>query len=191
MCSSKVILKETQLQQQCLQQVLNQTQAELMKVSKDNKALLSSHKRLSSVISGSANKRQHQDISLLSCQQQWVMKRPIHDDVNHALGFLDAEGVKVKSLVIHQTTSNQVDMLDLEKGTFTKLNHINKENDTNISEKNLYVKEKFGISDSAYHELSIIFRDLPCSCQLKNGFRLKHKMGNQAMLQWKGSATVN
>ena len=112
----------------------SKTQAELMKVSKDNKVLLSSHKRLFSVISGSANKRQCQNISLLSRQQQWV-KRQIHDDVNHALGFLDTEGVKVKSLVIHQTTSNKVDMLDLEKGTFTKLDHIKKENDANISEK--------------------------------------------------------
>ena len=138
-----------------------------MKVSKDNKVLLSSHKRLFSVISGSANKRQCQDVSLLSRQQQWVRKRQIHDDVNHALECLDTEGVKVKSLVIHQTTSNKADMLDLEKGTFTKLDHIKEENDANISEKKLYVTEKFRISDSAYHELSMIFWDLPHSCQLK------------------------
>ena len=31
----------------------------------------------------------------------------------------------------------------------------------------LHVKEKFGLSDTAYHELSMICRKLPRSCQLK------------------------
>ena len=31
----------------------------------------------------------------------------------------------------------------------------------------LYVKEKFGLSYAAYHELSMICHQLPCTCQLK------------------------
>ena len=38
------------------------------------------------------------------------------------------------------------------------------------------MKEKFGIPDSVYHELSIIFQELPHSRQLKNDFRVKRKM---------------
>ena len=56
------------------------------------------------------------------------------------------------------------------------VNHQCKEIYAKISEKKLYVKEKFGIPDSVYHELSIIFQELPHSCQLKNDFRVKHKM---------------
>ena len=54
------------------------------------------------------------------------------------------------------------------------VNHQSKEIYAKISEEKLYVKEKFGIPDSVYHELSIIFQEH--SCQLKNDFRVKRKM---------------
>ena len=43
----------------------------------------------------------------------------------------------------------------------------NEENEASISEKILYIKEKFGISDSAYHELSMVYHDLSRSHHLK------------------------
>ena len=166
---SKLVLKETtlhhQFQNQQLVCQLNTTQTELKKAHEENKALLLSNKRLSFAIAeqGSAAKKKRQDITLLTRQQQWVRRKQLHNNVSHALLFLENEGIKATSLTMLHTESSKVETLDLEKGKF--LNNQSEEND--ILGQILYIKERFGISDSAYHELSMACGDLPCSCNLK------------------------
>ena len=112
---------------------------------------------------GSAAKKKRQDITLLTRQQQWVRRKQLHNNVSHALLFLENEGIKATSLTMLHTESSKVKTLNLEKGKF--LNNQSEEND--ILGQILYIKERFGISDSAYHELSMACGDLPHSCNLK------------------------
>lgn len=71
LCHSKLILNETTLHQQFLQNQLNVTQTELRKIHEENKSLLLTNKRLSSAVveQGSVNKKKRQDIPSLSRQQ--------------------------------------------------------------------------------------------------------------------------
>ena len=96
-------------------------------------------KRLSSTVAeqGSAAKKKRQDITLLTRQQQWVRRKQLHNNLNHALLFLESEGIKATSLTMLHTESNKVETLDLEKGKF--LNSQSEEND--ILGQILYIKE--------------------------------------------------
>ena len=54
--------------------------------------------------------------------------------------------------------------MDLETGIYAK---PETSNTGDMNEAILYVKDRFGLSDSAYHELSMICQSLPRSCKLK------------------------
>ena len=73
-----------------------------------------------------------------------------------------------------------METLDLENGKFS--NNQSEEND--ILGQILYIKEQFGISDSAYHELSMACGDLPCSCYLK-------KVAMQLIIKWEIKPSPN
>lgn len=75
------------------------------------------------------------------------------------------DGIKASNLKYLHTQTNQMEVLDIQTGKFR---HENAELDNTInSEVVLYVKEKFGLSDAAYHELNMICHQLPRTCQLK------------------------
>ena len=84
--------------------------------------------------------------------------RELQKAVNSVLGDSSLDVVEVK--VTDKETSNEV---YLGCGS-TSQGHPNPDEQVNML---LYAKEKFGISDAAYHELSMIFRDLPRSSQIK------------------------
>ena len=129
--------------------------------------MVQSNKRLSCAVAeqGSVNKKKCQDYTLLSLQQQWVHWKQLHNNVDNALLFLENEGIKATSLTMLNTASNKLETLDLEKGKLVNDHGHPEENE--ILGQILYIKEQFGISDSAYHELSMACIDLPRSCNLK------------------------
>ena len=113
---------------------------------------------------GNPPKRKRQDISSLSRQQQWSRKKQLHTGLNQALLFLEQDGVSASSVTLVHNETNETEILDLETGTYSKpeTSSIN-----DITLAILYVKDRFGLSDSAYHELSMVCQTLPRSWKLK------------------------
>ena len=124
---------------------------------------------------GNPPKRKRSDISSLSRQQQWSRKKQLHTDLNQALLFLDQEGVSASSIILKYDETNESESLDLETGTYSKQASSSSNND-DINEAILYVKDRFGLSDTAYHELSMICQKLPRSCKLTE---LCHHLNSQ------------
>ena len=105
------------------------------------------------------------DFEVLSRKQQWSQRKELSKDINQALSFMENDGIKVSTVKFLHTQTNQTEVLDIQAGKFT---YENAEPGNTIDcEVVLYVKEKFGLSDAAYHELSMICHQLPRTCQLK------------------------
>ena len=137
----------------------------LKEIQNSHNQIIRSNKRMSSALAnlGSKPKRRRQSISKLSRQQKLTRKKQLHNDLVQALSFLDDDGVHPSSItLVHDTTETEV--LNLDSGMYTK-----PQNSDSVStpELALFVKDRFGLSDSAYHELCMICEQLPRLYKLK------------------------
>ena len=160
-----------------LQTQLEGTKQKLKEVQNIQSQLIKSNKRMSSSLanSGSEPKRKRQDIIDLSRQQQWTKKKQLHTNVTQALSFLENDGVCASSITLVHNKTSETEILNLESGVYKK-----PENTSTISdnpELALFVKDRFGLSDSAYHELCMICEQLPRLCKLK-------QLSRQLNSQW-------
>ena len=111
-------------------------------------------------------KRKRPDFSILSRQQQWSRKKESFKDVNKALSFIEKDGIKASAMKFVHEETNLTEILDVKTGKYST---ERTEPSKSVSEIEfiLFAKEKFGLSDSAYHEFSMICNELPRACQLK------------------------
>lgn len=163
----KEITRKTSENQE-LHSLLTTAEHELQESSKQLQDPIHQQKRPNKQLdqeSVSKPKRKRTDFSILSRQQQWSRKKQLSRDVNKALSFMENDGIKASAVKFVHTKTNQTEVLDVQTGKYTIENtDASKNIDIEVV---LYVKEKFGLSDSAYHELSMICRQLPRACQLK------------------------
>lgn len=116
-------------------------------------------------------------------QQQHNRKKVLAHDIDKALHFCEQKGFKAHSVELQNVNTGNTEVLNISTGTFS-----DKENlvSTNVSDNKvystLYVKDKFCISDQAFHELSSIASDLPKSCQVK---KLGQTLNSEFLLQTK------
>ena len=150
-----------------LQAQLEDTRQKLKEIQNSQNQIIKSNKRMSSVLanSGSQSKCKRQDISELSRQQKWTRKKQLHTDITQALSFLESQdGVHPSCITLVHSITSEMEVLDLESGEYKK-----PESTSTVSEPEfaLFVKDRFGLSDSAYHELCMICEQLPRLCRLK------------------------
>ena len=119
----------------------------------------------STLVAGPNSKRKKKDISKVSRQQQWNRKKQVHSDVTHALSFLENDGVQPLSVTL--TTGSSIEVLDLQTGTYTQPKDMCTNALTDSPQLALFVKDRFGLSDTAYHELAMICEQLPRLSKLK------------------------
>ena len=101
-------------------------------------------------------KRKQLDISSVSRQQRWSRKRQLHTNITQAVSFLEEEGVHPSCINLVYNETGETESLNLESGEYSK---IHSESSTAINdspEMILFVKDRFGLSDTAYHELSMV-----------------------------------
>ena len=155
-------------EKQELQKKLSATENKLKEVKRLNQCLTKSNKKLSfaAISHDKPQRRKRQDISSVSRQQQWSRKKQLHSDVSQALLFQEDEGVSASSVVLVHAETNAKEVLHVQEGKFSKQDDTNP--GSNGLEVVLYVKEHFGLSDLAYHELSMVCQQLPRSWRLKN-----------------------
>ena len=110
--------------------------------------LTKSTKQLSSevVAQGNQKKRRRSDITTVSRRKQ------LQSDIQQSLLFLEDEGASATSVTLVHTSPNSPEQVEAD----------------NQMKMVLYVKERFGLSSSAYHEMSMVCRELPLSWKLKN-----------------------
>ena len=110
-------------------------------------------------------------LSSVSRQQQCVRKKQIHTGIRESLSFLESEGVHASSITLVHDETNDVEVLDIAHGTYSKGSDdsmTTQDSDDYFLEMVLYVKERFGLSNAAHHELSMVCRGLPRSWKMKD-----------------------
>ena len=146
-------------------------QAELKCATESNDNLSKSNKRLAAAIAQGNHTKKRRVLSSVSRQQQWVRKKQIHTDIRESLSFLESEGVHASSITLVHDETNDVEVLDIAQGTYSKGSDdsmTTQDSDDYSLEMVLYVKERFGLSNAAYHELSMVCRGLPRSWKMKD-----------------------
>ena len=146
-----------------LEDKLGDTTKKLNEVTNQLQILEKSQKRLSVSLIDKENKRPKRKAwSDCSLQQQRKRKRQITEDVKTALSFSEDDGFKALNIELVNTDTQE---------TFQVACHQETETDESLNEKQhtvkkvLFVKERFNISNQAYHEMSMI-TDLPSSYSL-------------------------
>ena len=164
--SQNSLSKEKSERQQVLSE-LTSTKCELNRVEKMNEQLTKSNKRLSSevVAQGNPKKRKRSDITTVSRQQQWL-RRKLQSDIQQSLLFLEDEGASATSVTLVHTESRHTEVINLQSNASP--NSPEQVEADNQMKMVLYVKERFGLSNSAYHEMSMVCRELPRSWKLKD-----------------------
>lgn len=99
-----------------------------------------------------------------SRQQQYSRKQKLANGVRAALTFCENQGFLPHTVEVENVTTGDHEVLNVTDGTFLKRKETIVPEDDKIC-STLYVKDKYSISNEAFHELSVI-SNLPSSSQV-------------------------
>ena len=170
------------------QQLLHQKQKievkldeEILKRKKCEEEVLKLQKTIQQQTQESSLKRHtRKPLSEVSRQQQYNRKKQMATTVKKSLTCCENEAFQPCSLELKDKDTGDQVILDVNKGTFAYKDEVVKT--TNTSDQicsTLYVKDKFSISNEAYHELSMM-SDLPSLSQIK---KLTVSLNSQCNIQ--------
>ena len=95
------------------------------------------------------------------CQQhQWKKKKELANNIQSALAFCDSDCFKPHSVEIENVNTGDYEVLDLSSGSFNKSKISPVPSNKETVHSALYIKDRYRISNEAYHELSMV-SDLP------------------------------
>ena len=100
-----------------------------------------------------------------SRQHQTIKRKQLVADIKNVVSSCSTQ-LEPLTMKVLNAESGEVQHLDLEKGAFTKPSSNGQENE--ILNSVLSVKDKFALSDKAYHELAQVTKELPRLHQLKS-----------------------
>ena len=154
-------LAEVQLEQERIK--TQKLEAEVKDLKEKTKAQGSVISRLSFKTKRRSTSKQWRQYSR---QQKSKIKKRLATSVKETLEIIcESEKYKVE---MENVDTNTKEILDVENGTLTK---VDESSCTNALFSTLLVKDKFGISNAAYHELSMVNPQLPKSCQVEKLIR--------------------
>ena len=99
-----------------------------------------------------------------SRQQRHHKKKDLVTGIQAALSFCD-DRFRPCSVELENIDTGDHEVVDVQSGAFSKPALPNGNRDDRLY-STLYVKDKYSLSNEAYHELSML-SDLPRSCQIK------------------------
>ena len=141
-----------------LEQELNQQVAKRRKCEEEIKELKSIVKEQS--------RQPIKPLSDCTRQQQHNRQKGMVGNIRRTLVQYEKEGLKPQLLEFEQVDTGKSITLDITKGTFCKVASLQHETPFTSQRSALYIKDKFTISNEAYHELTMV-SDLPSSHQIK------------------------
>ena len=106
-----------------------------------------------------------------SRQHKRVIKNQTKVQLSQAISLCNTAPLKVESIQLSNQETGEVEVLDIDKGTFSTLKSAVPEPVVEGDEKALlalYIKDQFNISDRAYLAMTKLSADLPRKYQLKN-----------------------
>ena len=119
------------------------------------------HKQLATSLNSKVTKH-HKSWSQYSAQYKRQQKKQIASNVCTALKFTENTHFRPSEIQLQNIETNDILSIHLDGSfTSTKPKSLSENKDT-IIKQTLYVKERFNISDKAYHELSMVHPSLPC-----------------------------
>ena len=136
------------------QQTLKATTLQLNKAEETNKKLVASFRPHVS--------KHHKSWTEYSAQYQRQQKRQIASDVSTALEFTKDTFFQPLRVEMINKETNELIMVNDNGSLGKSKEELTPENKDAIVKQTLYVKERFNVSDKAYHELSMIHPSLPC-----------------------------
>ena len=92
-----------------------------------------------------------------------IKKRQFTNDVSTALSFVEDENFKPTEIKFLNTSTGEYLYVDTD-GKAMAYEDKQIESDDNIVQKTLYIKDKYKVSNKAYHELAMVNPKLPRSC---------------------------
>ena len=174
---------ETKLEEESIKR--RKLEAEVGKLQKSSKQQSKVIARLRTGLSENSRKSS-KPWSEYSRQQQYNRKRSVATSIQGALSFCKEEGFKPLLVEIENIDTGNREIVDASSGTFHRKESSpgSKESSPGSKESSpgskdklhsaLYIKDKFCVSNEAFHELSML-SDLPNSFQVK---RLKSAMNS-------------
>ena len=110
--------------------------------------------------------------SEFSRQQRYNIKKEVAGNVCSALGFCDEACLKLRKVEMENVSEGTIEILDVSAGEFEGKRVGDRKPLSSKKHTALYLKDKLAVSNSGYHELSMI-SDLPPFSQLKMCFYIK------------------
>lgn len=102
-----------------------------------------------------------------SRQHRYAKKKTLGLRIQAALSFCEGDCYEPISVELENVETHSREILDVQNGTFLE---VRKDCSTSEEDKihfALYVKDKFSLSDEAYHELSLLTKDIPRLYKIK------------------------
>ena len=101
-------------------------------------------------------------------RQQWYNKRKsLVGSIQGALSVCEDEGFKARSVELEIIDTGTREVVDLGSGTYSPIDMHTNSTKSNSARSVLYIKDKFSVSNEAFHELSMV-SSLPSSSQIKS-----------------------
>lgn len=105
--------------------------------------------------------------SELSRQQRYNIKKKAAASICSALSFCDEACLKPRKVEMENVSKGTIEILDVSTGKFEGKGITDRKSLSSKEHTALYLKDKLAVSNSGYHELSMI-SDLPPINQVKN-----------------------
>ena len=102
--------------------------------------------------------------------QQYRLKNQIANDCQIALSFLGVHAITAQKVEIFNVETEKYELINLQENRIYPISTLaeDKRTDVDINNVNLLmlIKDKFNISNSAYHEIASACKQLPRGCKL-------------------------
>ena len=110
-----------------------------------------------------------------SRQQQYNKRKSLVNSIQGVLTVCKEEGFKACSVEVENIDTGKHEIVDMASGTFSSIDaaHAHSAKSDSVHSV-LYIKDKFSVSNEAFHELSMV-SNLPSSSQIKS---LTHKLND-------------
>ena len=152
-----------------LESELKESNKKLKEITNQMKLLENSSKKLSSALINSGNStarvRSKKRWSQCSPQYQRRKRKQIAQNVQTALSFVSDEDFQHTRVELRNNETGEVVVVNSDgQAVVPKPNRSTPNHD--LVKQTLYVKERYNLSNAAYHELSMVNSTLPRSCAL-------------------------
>lgn len=126
---------------------------------------------------GTRGPDRHKSFSDYAKRHQKRIRAQLTTDCETGLSFLGTFDFVATEVKVFNFSTNESEVFHLTE-------ELDMENSVNVSAENdyinllLYTKDRFGISNQAYHELSMVCQEMPRSCKIKDRIKEINKKWN-------------